>query len=287
LNERASSSYACGVSDAPHPLLELYLASASGRFPPVDGTLRVLPALPGGLEASIGFTGHALVCTALEPSAVHARGVDAFGGSLGPAFLCWLAGEGGRIGSLDVTLVGRGRGQGHLVGETRCLSEEPRRVSSNVEEGPSADCPIVPGSTCPSPAQRGRGEPGTNLGHEVLARRHDLDEHPRVRLARGQRQGVEVYGDERGLVTLSNGLAGRRELSIEVASEEQGRGHGRALLGDALGLVLAGEPVFAAVAAGNARSLRAFLALGFVAVGCEVLLRPRRGASGEPDATPF
>jgi hypothetical protein len=31
------------------------------------------------------------------------------------------------------------------------LSEEPRRVSPGVEEGPSAECPI-----------------GTNLGHEVL-----------------------------------------------------------------------------------------------------------------------
>jgi hypothetical protein len=51
-----------------------------------------------------------------------------------------------------------------LVGETR----SPRRVSPNVEEGPSAECPIGTGSTCPSPAQRGRGEPGTNLGHEVL-----------------------------------------------------------------------------------------------------------------------
>jgi chemotaxis signal transduction protein len=50
-----------------------------------------------------------------------------------------------------------------LVGETR----SPRRVSPNVEERPSAECPIGQGSTCPSPAQRGRGEPGTNLGHEV------------------------------------------------------------------------------------------------------------------------
>jgi signal transduction histidine kinase/CheY-like chemotaxis protein len=39
--------------------------------------------------------------------------------------------------------------------------------SPKVEERPSAECPIVPGSTCPSPAQRGRGEPGTNWGHEV------------------------------------------------------------------------------------------------------------------------
>jgi Zn-dependent protease with chaperone function len=38
------------------------------------------------------------------------------------------------------------------------------RASPNVEEGPSAECPIGPGSTCPSPAQRGRGESGTNLG---------------------------------------------------------------------------------------------------------------------------
>jgi hypothetical protein len=52
-----------------------------------------------------------------------------------------------------------------VAGETR----SPRRVSTDVEEGTSAESPIVPGSTCPSPAQRGRGEPDTNLGHEVLA----------------------------------------------------------------------------------------------------------------------
>jgi len=221
-----------GVSDAPHPLLELYLACASGRFPAVDGSVRVLPAFSGGLEASIGFTGHAVVCTALAPAAVHARGIDAFGGSLAPAFLCWLAGETAAIGSLDVTLVGRGRGQGKLP------------------------------------------------------RRKDLDAHPRVRLARAQRQAVEVYGDERGLVTLSSGLAGRPELSVEVVSDQQGRGLGRSLLGDALRLVPAGEPVFAAVAAGNARSLRAFLALGFAPIGCEVLFRPRRGSAVASEPTP-
>ncbi|HTV23853.1 MAG TPA: GNAT family N-acetyltransferase [Polyangiaceae bacterium] len=208
-----------------HPLLELYLAAANGRFPAVDGSVHVVPALTAGLEASIGFTGHAIIATALAPAAVHARGVDAFGGTLAPAFLCWLAGDAGQLGSLDVTLVARGRGTGRLP------------------------------------------------------RKHDLDQHPRVRLARGQRQNVEVYGDERGLVTLASGLAGRRELSIEVASDAQGRGLGRALLRDALGLVPAGEPVFAAVAAGNARSLRAFLSLGFQALGCEVVIHPARGAS--------
>jgi hypothetical protein len=48
------------------------------------------------------------------------------------------------------------------------------------------------------------------------------------------------------------------------------------LLRDALGHVPAGEPVFAAVAAGNARSLRAFLAVGFKPIGCEVVLLPKR-----------
>ncbi|RIQ11374.1 hypothetical protein DY240_28965 [Jiangella rhizosphaerae] len=47
----------------------------------------------------------------------------------------------------------------------------------------------------------------------------------------------------------------------------------------ALRLVPAGEPVFAAVTPGNARSLRAFLACGFTPVGSEVLLRPARATS--------
>ncbi|MFD7641368.1 hypothetical protein ACFV4P_12005 [Kitasatospora sp. NPDC059795] len=103
-----------------------------------------------------------------------------------------------------------------------------------------------------------------------------LDGHDRVRHARELRTDVGVYGDRRGLVTLAQGLAGRRELSIELhRPEESGRpGLGRSLIADALTLVPAGEPVFAAVSPGNARSLRAFLACGFTPIGSEVLLRP-------------
>jgi C-terminal processing protease CtpA/Prc len=46
------------------------------------------------------------------------------------------------------------------AGETR----SPRRVSPNVEEVTNADMPIWPGSTRPSPAQRGRGNPARIKG---------------------------------------------------------------------------------------------------------------------------
>ncbi len=57
----------------------------------------------------------------------------------------------------------------------------------------------------------------------------------------------------------------------------RGRGHGRALLRDALALAPPGEPVFAAVAPGNAASLRALLAAAFVPIGSVQLVRPGPG----------
>lgn len=96
--------------------------------------------------------------------------------------------------------------------------------------------------------------------------------HSRIDYARRWRRNVRVHGDERGFVTISAGLAGRPELSIEAG--ETSRGLGSSLLLDALGLFLEDEPVFAAVSPGNARSLRAFLAAGFTPIGSEVLIRP-------------
>jgi hypothetical protein len=213
------------VADVPHPLLAYYMAAVDNCFPPVDGGVTVLPPLPGGLECSVAFTGHAVVATAMPDEAVFARGPDGFGGSLSPDFLRHLAGPTGWIDAIDATLVARGTGG-------------PARLSELT----------------------------------------DADDHARVRHARWLRTNVRVHGDERGLVTLADGLAGRRELSIELHREQDGsRGHGRALLADALSLVPEGEPVFAAVAPGNARSLRAFLACGFTPIGSEVLLRPERG----------
>ncbi|MFF3392742.1 hypothetical protein ACFYW1_17665 [Streptomyces sp. NPDC002669] len=213
----------------PHPLLAHFTAASEGRFPPCDGGVTVLPPLPGGLECSVAFTGHAVVATALPAAEVHAGRPDGFGASLAPDFLRRLAGPEGWIDTIDVTLAAHGTGG-------------PPRLAERTE--------------------------GT-------------DTHPRVLRARELRDDVTVHGDERGLVTLAEGLAGRRELSIELdAPHEASRGRGRGLLTDALSLVPDGEPVFAAVAPGNARSLRAFLACGFIPIGSEALLRPRRHGTG-------
>lgn len=114
---------------------------------------------------------------------------------------------------------------------------------------------------------RGRG--GDRLPHL-----DGLDDHPRVQHARALREQVRVHGDERGLITLAHGLAGRTELSIETAPALHGSGAGRTLLNDALTLIPAGAPVFAAVSPGNTRSLRAFLASGFTPVASEILIDP-------------
>jgi hypothetical protein len=109
-------------------------------------------------------------------------------------------------------------------------------------------------------------------GRPTLPVRTDLDDHPRVQYARQYRSDVVVHGDQRGLVTIGAGLGGRRELSVEAA--EHNRGHGTALIAEAVGLVPEGELLFAAVSPGNARSLRAFLGLGFTPIGSECLIRP-------------
>jgi RimJ/RimL family protein N-acetyltransferase len=112
-------------------------------------------------------------------------------------------------------------------------------------------------------------------GDDSLPLRHDMDDHPRVRLARLRRTDVAVYGDERGLVTLGRGVHGHVEIGVELAQDAQrNRGLGRDLIAAGLGRAPHSAPVFAAVAPGNAASLRAFLAAGFTPVGAEILIDP-------------
>ena len=76
------------------------------------------------------------------------------------------------------------------------------------------------------------------------------------------------------MLILSRGLASRWELAVEVDEPARGRGLGRALVVAARHLIPDGAVLWAQVAPGNAASVRAILAAGFVPVGAEALLVP-------------
>jgi hypothetical protein len=205
-----------------HPLLQVLLEAAHGRFPPADGSVTYLPPFAGGAEAVVALTGHSFIASRLGPADLADLAPDGFGGSLAPKVLSRLA-DGGDIGVIDVTLAANGK------------------------PGPSA-----------------------------LSATERWDDHPRVRYARSIRSDVQVFGDDRGFVTVSHGLAGRQEMSVELVAHLHNSGTGRSFVAAARQLVEPDTWLFAAVSPGNARSLRAFLAEGFTPIGSEVLIGPRR-----------
>jgi hypothetical protein len=116
-----------------------------------------------------------------------------------------------------------------------------------------------------------RGTGGTS----TVVDRPDLADHPRVRHAREIRDDVRVLGPATGrsLLTVSRGLGGLPEVSLEVDATDRGAGLGRSLFAAALTTVPDGTPVVASVAPGNAASLRAALAAGYVPVASVQLFR--------------
>ena len=107
-------------------------------------------------------------------------------------------------------------------------------------------------------------------------------DHPRAGRARHRRDNIRVWAADGGVIVLSQGVAGRWEASIEVDEGLRHRGLGRSLALAARHLVPDRQPVWSQQAAGNARSVRAFQAAGFRAVGAEALLLPGRRAAGSP-----
>ena len=109
-----------------------------------------------------------------------------------------------------------------------------------------------------------------------LVPRPDLRGHPRALLATGLRDDVEVLGrpgdDDSSVATVGRGVGGLRELSFEIDPAHRG-GAGTPFVRDALTTVAAGELVVAAVAPGNAASLRAVLSAGFTPIGSLQLFR--------------
>ena len=111
-------------------------------------------------------------------------------------------------------------------------------------------------------------------GGSSLIRRDDLFEHPRVIRAARYRDDLELYSNQYGnsVLVLGRGLAGRRELALEIPASQRNAATGRELVRAAIAITPKGEPVFAQVAPGNAASVRAFYNAGFRPVGAEVLL---------------
>lgn len=108
-------------------------------------------------------------------------------------------------------------------------------------------------------------------GEPPLAVREIRDPaHSRVVSSRRRRDDVRVWAADGGVLVLGRGVAGRLEAAVEVAEAVRHRGLGRALALAARHLA-GGEPVWAQISPGNARSLRAFQAAGYRPVGSEAL----------------
>ncbi|MEU3840761.1 GNAT family N-acetyltransferase [Streptomyces sp. NPDC028635] len=110
-------------------------------------------------------------------------------------------------------------------------------------------------------------------GEPEIALKELAGDHPRVAYARRRRDDVRAWTADGGVVVLGRGVAGRLEVSVEVDEDVRHRGLGRTLVTAAR--QLAGEPLWAQVSPGNARSARAFQAAGYRQAGAEALLLPR------------
>jgi GNAT superfamily N-acetyltransferase len=116
-----------------------------------------------------------------------------------------------------------------------------------------------------------------------LLERDDLLDHPRVSRSARYRSDIRVFADRSGagILIIGRGLAGRWEMAFEVDEPARGRGLGRKIAASAPMAVAAAEPLFAQCSPGNAGSLRALIAAGYVPVGSECLfLRPNGAGVG-------
>ena len=122
-------------------------------------------------------------------------------------------------------------------------------------------------------AGRGTGRAGA----PPLIDRPDLAGSRRAEFAARIRSHPRLLGypdpGRSALVIISRGIAGLTELSFELEPGRRGRGGGSQLAADALSMVPAGQLAVAAVAPGNAASVRALLSAGFLPLGSVQLFR--------------
>jgi hypothetical protein len=126
-------------------------------------------------------------------------------------------------------------------------------------------------------AGHGSGDPGAPAR---LVGRPDLATHRRAAFAARIRDQPRLLGyqdrSRTALAVVSRGIAGLTELSFELEPGRRGHGGGTGLVRDALTAIPAGQLVLAAVAPGNAASIRALLSAGFIPIGSVQLFCPRR-----------
>jgi RimJ/RimL family protein N-acetyltransferase len=94
---------------------EIFAAIGSGRFPPADGSVRVVPSPTGLSDAVCAFTAHTVIAAPVAEEEVKAHlPAGDLGAPLEAAFLSWLGGHiGSSSGSLDVVLVSTERPGNH------------------------------------------------------------------------------------------------------------------------------------------------------------------------------
>ena len=258
-----------GPAGLMHPLAVLITDAAAGRFPPVDGGWQRVPPWRPGLEGIVAFTGHAVLALAADVTdeRLAGFGVNGLGGAHDPRLIAALAGPDGWIASLDVLLAGRGTGQPGAAG------------TGPASAGPAGTGPASAGPARTGPASAGPAGAGPASARPRLVDRPDLAAHPRVQFAAQIRDQPRILGypDLRrsALAVVSRGLGGLTELSFELEPQRRGTGGGATLISDALSTIPAGQLVIAAIAPGNAASLRAALTAGFVPLGSTQLFRRR------------
>lgn len=121
---------------------------------------------------------------------------------------------------------------------------------------------------------RGTGRAG--VAPRVIER-PDLATHPRAMFAAGIRDHPRPLGypdpQRSALAVISRGIAGLTEMSFELEPSRRRAGGGAELVRDALSAIPSGQLAVAAVAPGNAASVRALLSAGFVPLGSLQLFR--------------
>jgi len=147
-------------------------------------------------------------------------------------------------------------------------AHDPRLIAALAGPGDWIDCLDM------LMAGRGTGRAGVP---PRLADRPDLATHPRARFAARIRDQAQPLGypdrQRSALAVIGRGIAGLTELSFELEPSRRAEGHGAQLVSDALTAVPEGQLAVAAVAPGNAASVRALLSAGFVPLGSLQLFR--------------